>query len=67
MKFGQNLHTYQVVEWNHFYIDYNRLKKLYKLAAKLALERGEKADLTGLPLTKIYSSQLIVAQSSQLP
>ena len=55
MKFGQNLHRYQLVEWDSFYIDYNRLKKLYKLAAKLALERGQKADLTGLPLPTIYS------------
>ena len=55
MKFGQNLHRYQLVEWGSFYIDYNRLKKLYKLAAKLALERGQEADLTGLPLPTTYS------------
>ena len=51
MKFGLNLHRYQIVEWIPFYINYNGLKKLYKLAAKLAIERGENADFTGLSLT----------------
>lgn len=50
MKFGQNLHRYQVLEWMPFYIDYNNLKKLYKIAAKAAVERGEDTDWTELSL-----------------
>ena len=66
MKFGQNLHRYQVVEWTPFYIDYKGLKKLYRLATKVAVERGEDADFTGLPTTMSRLSDLTVAQSSQL-
>lgn len=66
MKFGQKLHRYQVVEWTLFYIDYNRLKKLYKLATKLAVEREENADFTGLLLTTFRLPYLIVVQRSQL-
>lgn len=62
MKFGQKLHRYQVVEWTLFYIDYNRLKKLYKLA----VERGENADFTGSLLTTFHLPYLILAQRSQL-
>lgn len=52
MKFGRNLHRYQVVEWTPFYIDYKVLKRLYKDATKATVERGEDADFTrtGLPL-----------------
>lgn len=67
MKFGQNLHRYQVVEWTPYYINYNGLKKLYKLAAKLAIEQGENADLTGLQFTTSYHLNLTIVQSSQLP
>lgn len=66
MKFGQNLHRYQIVEWTPFYIDYNVLKKLYKVATSLAIERGENADLAGLPLTTFYLPYLTVAQNSRL-
>ncbi|KAG8528433.1 uncharacterized protein KY384_007351 [Bacidia gigantensis] len=30
MKFGENLHQFQIVEWAPWYIDYRRLKRLYK-------------------------------------
>lgn len=49
MKFGRNLHRYQVVEWTPFYIDYQALKGVYKVAKSLAADQGEDADLTGLP------------------
>ena len=54
MKFGHNLHRYQVVEWAPFYIDYNVFKRLNKDATKSAVDRGEAADFTGLPLPMIY-------------
>ena len=56
MKFGRNLHRYQVVEWSPFYIDYQALKQLYKTANCLALDTEEDADLTGLPGTTLLSS-----------
>ncbi|KAI4280844.1 MAG: hypothetical protein L6R38_004120 [Xanthoria sp. 2 TBL-2021] len=46
MRFGQNLHRYQVVEWAHFYIDYQVLKQRYKTAQRLAVDRDEAVDLT---------------------
>ena len=58
MKFGRNLHRYQVVEWAPFYIDYQALKQLYKVANRLALDTGEDADLTGLRGTILLSSIL---------
>ncbi|KAI4109606.1 MAG: hypothetical protein LQ339_001719 [Xanthoria mediterranea] len=45
MRFGQNLHCYQVVEWAPFYIDYQLLKQQYKSAHRLALHRNEALDL----------------------
>jgi len=48
MKFGHNLHRYQVVEWAPFYIDYQALKQLYKLAQSHGADRREDADLSGL-------------------
>lgn len=48
MKFGRNLHSYQVVEWAPYYIDYQALKKLHKAAKRLAIDQGEDANLTGL-------------------
>lgn len=48
MKFGRNLHRYQVVKWAPFYIDYQALKQLYKATRSLALDHAEAADLTGL-------------------
>ncbi len=61
MKFGQNLHQYQVVEWTPFYIDYKVLKKLYKAATKVAVERGEDANFTGLLLMMFNILYLTVA------
>ena len=49
MRFGQNLHRYQVVEWAPFYINYRALKQLHKATTSQALDRAEDADLTGLP------------------
>ncbi len=66
MKFGQNLHQYQVVEWVPFYIDYKALKKLYRIATEVADERGEDADFTGLPLRIFYLPDLTMAQSTRL-
>lgn len=54
MKFGQNLHRYQVVERAPYYIDYQALKQLYKAAKRLAVDQGEDADLTGLPAAIHY-------------
>lgn len=65
MKFGQNLHRYQIVEWTPFYIDYNGLKKLYKVATNHAIEQGENADFAGLPLTTFCLPYLTVAQNLQ--
>jgi len=48
MKFGHYLHRYQVVEWAPFYIDYQALKQLYKLAQSHGADRREDADLSGL-------------------
>lgn len=48
MKFGRNLHRYQVLEWTPFYIDYQALKQLYKAAKSLAVDCAGDADLTGL-------------------
>ncbi len=48
MKFGGNLHKNQVPHWAPFYINYNRLKQLYKLASMHTHEHGEDADFTGL-------------------
>lgn len=48
MKFGQNLHRYQVIEWVPFYIDYQALKQSYKLGQSHGANRGENADLGGL-------------------
>lgn len=56
MKFGKNLHRYQVLEWAPFYIDYNRLKRLYKLASKIALQRGVSLDFTGVAFTHVLLS-----------
>ena len=56
MKFGRNLHRYQVVEWSPFYIDYQALKQLHKVANCLALDTEEDVDLTGLPGTILLSS-----------
>lgn len=50
MKFGHNLHRYEVVEWAPFYIDYQTLKKLYKATKSQAADQGNDAKLTGLPL-----------------
>lgn len=66
MKFGQNLHQYQVVEWTPFYIDYKSLKRFHKVATKIAADRGEEADFTGLASEASYFSNVTVAQSSQL-
>ena len=67
MKFGRNLHRYQVVEWAPFYIDYQALKQLYKAAKSLVVDHVEEADFTGLPRIIFPSSGLTAAQTSKLP
>lgn len=69
MRFGQNLHRYQVVEWAPFYIDYQVLKQRYKTAQRLAVDRDEAVDLTGLlHLPSPFREYIvIVAQTSELP
>jgi SPX domain protein involved in polyphosphate accumulation len=66
MKFGQNLYRYQVVEWTPFYIDYRRLKRLYKTATEQAVERGGEPDFTGLLFGIFSCFDLTVVQNSQL-
>lgn len=66
MKFGRNLHEYQVVEWDAFYVDYKFLKKLHKLATKIAVDRAEEADFTGLAPKVPYVPIVTRTQSSQL-
>ncbi|KAL8647737.1 MAG: hypothetical protein Q9226_006312 [Calogaya cf. arnoldii] len=46
MRFGQNLHRYQLVEWAPFYIDYQLLKQRYKAAQRLAVDQDKAVDLT---------------------
>ena len=41
MKFGANLHRYQVAEWTPYYIDYRALKELYKAAQDDAVDRAK--------------------------
>ena len=68
MKFGRNLHRYQVVEWAPFYIDYVGLKQLYKAAKSLiAVDNGEDANLTGLPCTILLSALLIGCRVPSFP
>jgi glycerophosphodiester phosphodiesterase len=55
MKFGRNLHRFQVPEWAPYYIDYNGSKKLFKSASKSAVERAVDADFTGLSNSAISS------------
>ncbi len=57
MRFGQDLHRFQVVEWTPWYIDYRSLKYLHKKAARAALENGVDRSLSGL-LPKIPSNVL---------
>jgi hypothetical protein len=66
MKFSQNLHQYQILEWAPFYIDYQRLKRLYKTATGQAVERGGKPDFTGLLFGIISCLELTAVQNSQL-
>ncbi|KAM7215352.1 Glycerophosphoryl diester phosphodiesterase family domain containing protein [Rhypophila decipiens] len=40
MRFGENLHSYLVTEWDEHYVDYHRLKRLIKSLA------GTKFDVT---------------------
>jgi hypothetical protein len=47
MRFGRDVHLHQIPEWADFYIDYNGLKSLLKLATKTAVEQQRPADLTG--------------------
>ena len=48
MKFGANLHRYQIVEWTPYYIDYRALKELYKAAQDDAVDRAKDPDLESL-------------------
>lgn len=67
MKFGHNIHRYHVVEWTQSYIDYRALKRLYKLTAKLAADKGERAGFTGLPATGFHLHGLTAVQRSKPP
>lgn len=66
MKFGQNLHHYQIIEWAPFYIDYQALKQLFKAAKSLVVDQREDPDLTGLPHIILTSSDLKGAQTLEL-
>ncbi|KAG7002011.1 hypothetical protein G7Y79_00029g063070 [Physcia stellaris] len=46
MKLGRNLHRYEVLEWAPFYIDYQTLKKLYKVAKSQDADQEHDAKLT---------------------
>ena len=48
MKFGQDLHRFQITHWAAHYINYSGLKAEYKTAARISLEQGRPIDLTGL-------------------
>ncbi|KAH0562731.1 hypothetical protein GP486_002608 [Trichoglossum hirsutum] len=48
MRFGRNLHRFQVPEWAPFYLDYNGSKRLFKNASKRAVEQAVDADFTEL-------------------
>lgn len=64
MKFGQNLHRHQVVEWTPSYIDYQALKQSYKRAQKHAPDHGEDIDLRGLPFNTLTLRELILSKIS---
>jgi SPX domain protein involved in polyphosphate accumulation len=61
MKFGQRFHLFQVPEWEQFYISYNRLKKLFKTAAKKGSHLRTEPNFTGLS-----TSQLLVVKALTL-
>ena len=61
MKFGQNLYRCQVSEWTPFYIDYNSLKKIYKIASKAAREQERDADFTGLSLNHVLFPSVLIS------
>lgn len=49
MKFGQNLHRHQAIEWAPFYIAYQALKPIYnELTQSHGAHPQEDADLSGL-------------------
>ena len=48
MKFGANLHRYQIVEWAPHYIDYRALKELYKAAQDDAVDPAKDPYLESL-------------------
>jgi SPX domain protein involved in polyphosphate accumulation len=54
MKFGEYLRSQKVVEWQHFYLDYDQLKNMIKeleeihLAAPTDKSTGTKKELSSL-------------------
>ena len=66
MKFGQNLHRYQIVEWAPFYINYQALKERYKGAIIHAVDRAQDADLRGLSYVICFIPDLTMAQNAEL-
>ncbi|KAL9017852.1 MAG: hypothetical protein Q9180_008747, partial [Flavoplaca navasiana] len=46
MRFGQNIHQYQIVQWAPFYVDYQLLKWQYKIATRRAVNYDDAVDLT---------------------
>jgi SPX domain protein involved in polyphosphate accumulation len=53
MKFGQNLHLYQIPEWEPFYISYKELKKLFNSAVKKAFQLRTEPSFTGPPINPL--------------
>ncbi|KAL8984537.1 MAG: hypothetical protein Q9205_001525 [Flavoplaca limonia] len=45
MRFGQNIHQYQIVQWAPFYVDYQLLKRQYKTARRRAVDQDDAVDL----------------------
>ncbi|KAL8887941.1 MAG: hypothetical protein Q9215_004552 [Flavoplaca cf. flavocitrina] len=45
MRFGQNIHQYQIVQWAPFYVDYQLLKRQYKTARRRAVDQDDDVDL----------------------
>ncbi|KAK2781245.1 hypothetical protein FQN52_001748 [Onygenales sp. PD_12] len=48
MKFGRNLHLYQIPEWETSYIRYDRLKVAYKTATRNAARRDTQTSFGGI-------------------
>ena len=48
MKFGHDFYRHRIPEWTPYYIDYNHVKKVFKLACRNAAQDGMEISLTGL-------------------